>query len=358
MSEPAAFALIEDGETRYFADRWASATLRREVMWGPEDFKAWVTQFELLDEWPEDCDGGAVVDYDKKTLLWYGESWNNQVPRVLAAYRRLLLTAWTGFEVHRANTGVEELFARLGIPRHTDEDDEDDEDDIEDDYADDEDERLAREQEKYGYRAETVEDALLDDPEEDDEDNEDDDEDDEESIRAWITLIDASGATRHRQLEQLPLDLLKARPDSIDSLSKLPPAEIPPEAVVAEGLWINLTDKTAAIWGSPELLGTMRTLGKEWKDWKLTWAKRGYEDQCAVCNTKGVPMSTVDALAKILPMILSTEQFNLGTVIGALGGGLKKLHKTRCKPVLYLSIEVGRSTSRSWCRALNSRWYG
>jgi len=46
MSEPAMFALVRNGEARFFANRWAGALLQREVMWGPDDFEKWVLQIE------------------------------------------------------------------------------------------------------------------------------------------------------------------------------------------------------------------------------------------------------------------------------------------------------------------------
>lgn len=357
MSEPAGFALIQDGKTRYFVDRWASATLRREVIWGPGDFEAWVTQFEQLDEWPEDCCGGAVVDYDKKTLLWCGEGWNSQVPRVIDTYGILLATAWPGFTIRQATAGVDELYTRLGIEIEPDE--------LDDEL--DEDERQEREEERYGYRSTSLRDVRRVETEDSDSDEDttdevlDSDHDDDSELRAWITIIESDGQTRQRQLDELPLNLLKAKPKTLAALDNLSPAEIPREAIVSEGLWLNSAEKTAGIWGSPELLATMTKLGKQWQGWDLKWKRNGYAKQCMQCKTQGVPMSDADALAQILPMILSTQQFNMGSVLGAigdaLGGGVKKIaiKATGCLAfVVCLPLMAFGFFSGNWTAALGS----
>lgn len=332
MSEPAVFVLIRDGEKRFFVDSWASATLRREVMWGPDDFQAWVEQFEQLEEWSDDCSDGALVDYDKQTLVWSGDVSSFQTPRIWQTYSRLLATAWPNFTVKLASQGIEDIAAYLGLPRA------DDDDDIEDNEIDDEDD--------YELRPLKLEDARRDDPEE-----EEDDEDD--SLRAWITLVEEDGTTRQRQLSQLPLELLKCEPAVIAALAELPPAEIPKETLVSEGIILNPSKKTARIWGSDELLGRMKQFGKLWKGWQLKWTHRGYLEQCAASGTKGLPMSEIDVLARILPLVLSTEQVNLGVFMDALGGGVKKFAKKAtgclifvlCIPLVLFGVFSGNWTA-------------
>ncbi|MEM8944089.1 MAG: hypothetical protein AAGD11_02820 [Planctomycetota bacterium] len=306
MSEPAIFTLIRDGKRRHYADRWASATLRREVMWGPVDFEAWVEQFEQLDEWDDCCSGGAVVDYDNHLLLWSGDISSFQAPRMWRTYCQLMTAAWPNFQVKFADNGTDQFADYLGIPLSQEAADEGEDD---------------NDNEEYEHRPPTVVEARRDDP--DDQEASDVDPNDE-SLRAWITLIDDDGNARQRQLSELTLDLLRGESPAINALTALPPAEIPKEAYVSEGLLLNPTKRTARIWGSSELLNRMKQYGKLWKGWQLKWTHHGYADQCAASGTKGLPMSDIDALAKILPLILSTEQLNLGAVMDALGDGVKK----------------------------------
>ncbi len=331
MSEPAVFALVRDGEKRYYADRWASATLRREVMWGPEDFEAWVEQFEQLDEWEDCCSGGAIVDFDKRELLWTGETLGFDVPRIWQTHTKLVEAAWPNFTVKAASKGVEDLATYLGLPLN--------EERVEEDEDEDE----------YELRPLTVKDARRDDPE--DEDDEPEDEDD--SLRAWVTIIDEDGTARQRQLSALSLDLLKGEASAIDAVAKLPPDEIPQEALVSEGLLLNPSRRTARIWGSSELLTKMKHLGKLWKGWQLKWTKRGYAEQSAASGTRGLPMSDVDVLAKILPVVLSTEQINVGAFMDAIGGGVKKFAKKAtgclifvlCIPLVLFGVFSGNWTA-------------
>src|ERR1700752_402187 len=115
MSEPAIFCLIRDGHARYFGDRWAYVFLPREILFGPDDFESWVTQLEELDEWSDDCCGGAVADYDLKKLVWHGDVEALRIPRVAALYDRMLQAAWQGFEVTFAQAGLRDPAKAVGM---------------------------------------------------------------------------------------------------------------------------------------------------------------------------------------------------------------------------------------------------
>ena len=108
MSEPAVFCLIRDGQSSFYGDRWAGAFLYREILWGPEDFEAWVTQLAELDEeeWEGDGCGAVVADFDRRKLVWLAEADWLQVPSVLDLYEQLLRASWAGFEVSFAVEGM------------------------------------------------------------------------------------------------------------------------------------------------------------------------------------------------------------------------------------------------------------
>jgi hypothetical protein len=306
MSEPAMFALVRDGEMRYFADRWAGATLRRELMWGPEDFEKWVLQFEPLDEWEDECDGAAVIDFDRRILTWNGDTSSYRVPRVQFVYQKMLAAAWPDFEIHpvsaRSNALVKHLqsIGQPNTPALIAQDG-----DAQDESSD--------------YRPATVEEAKR--PVADEEEGQ---EAANDTVRAWVTIVDADGRTRQRHLDRLPLDLLSAAPEALSSLSALEPAVVPPEAIVSEGLCISPSQRTAGFWGSPELFALLKKHEARWNGWQLTWLKRGYADQCRVAGTRGMPMRNAEAVAKVVPLILSTQQFNAEVMLNAIGGGLKK----------------------------------
>ncbi len=304
MSEPAMFATVRDGVARFFADRWASAVLRREVMWGPEDFESWVLQFEPLDEWDGECDGGAVVDFDRRILAWSCDAPGYRVPRVSFVYQKMLAAAWRDFEIVHVDGGNEALARYLPSAG------EDTPALIVQNRGPDRDPPVAR--------PTTVDEARRCVTDDDEQENDDD------AIRAWVTLIDADGKTRQRELEALPFDLLMAKTDALQALAALGPAPIPPEAVVSEGIWINSSERSAGFWGPPELYAMMKKYSEHWQDWNLTWLKKGYADQCAAASTKGMPMTNAQAVAIVVPLILSTQQFDAQVMLGAIGGGLKR----------------------------------
>lgn len=332
MSEPAIFGLIRDGEARFYADRWAVVFLHREIMYGPDDFEAWVTQLEELDEWEDECCGGAVADYDRKKLVWYGETQALQVPRVAAIYERMLQAAWPGFEVGFAHEGMRDLAEAVGS------------DALGEWHGEERPETVLEAAGIYGDE---------DEPEDDEEGSSGGDERvfDEGELRAWVTIVEAGGAIRQRHLDGLPEDLLGASNDALRAIKDLPPAEVPPEAVVTEGMWVDEATRSIGVWGAPNLHKRLSGIDQAWEGWAVQWAERGYEQQCEVAGPAGVPMEEAEALAKLLPSILSTKRLDMSIVLGALGGGLKKTaaKATGCLlMVICLPLVIFGLVSGSW----------
>ena len=331
MSQFAMIAMIRDGHKRYFVDRYASGFLFREMLWGPDDFEAWTSQLESSDEW-EFADGGAVVDFDQRRLLWTDETESLAIPRVLSVYKKLLDTAWPGFVVRHADN-IAELFSVLGLSLDADDD------------------------EEYESRSETVliagrvydDEDEVDDIEADGESSDDEYRFDVEETRAWVTVIGNDGVVRHRQLEDLPLDLLMAEQAALQQLERLDPAEVPPEAVVSEGMWIRQDERRLGIWGCALTKRQLIRLQDHWPDWTVEWSDDGYATQCGISGPAGLPMNEQEALAKFLPIVLSTRRFDVDSVFGAIGGSIKKtalkcvgcLFITVCTPLLLFGVFSG-----------------
>lgn len=337
MSEPALLALIRGDHTRVYGNRWAAVFLHRELMWGPDDFEAWVGQQpELeLEDW-ETGDAGAVADYDRKKLVWCGSPEALRIPRLSALYGRLLQAAWPGFEVVRSTVGCSDLSQCLGLAATGEP------------YKPHRPESIAE-------AARTADEVAAIADEEEAEDSGDRSADEpfgEDEIRAWVTILGADGTIRHRHLERLSADLLRGDADALSALAQLRPAAVPPEAVVAEGLWIDETKKTLGVWGDRALEQIeLPEIREQWSGWSVTWADGGYAEQCRACGLMGIPLSDAEALAKILPMILSTKQFDVSTVMGALGAGLKRtaMKATGCLLfVICLPLVVFGLVSGNW----------
>lgn len=355
MSEPASFAIIRDGQKRYYGDRWASALLHRELVWGPEALETWILTLGELDEWHDDVDGSVVIDFDRRRLM-FNVAWEMlSVPKVAAIYNQLLAKAWPKYEIVSAATR-RELAEALDLPLHPHED---------------------REQFLLEYRAQSVRGAMGDDDRDDDDDDDDSEVDeeedrveqadgqagskllpyefDEDELRAWITITDSEGSIRHRQLQEISQDLLKCESQALMDLKQLPPSEVPKEAVVREGMWIEEAERTIGIWGGPNTKATLPLVERSWKGWDVQWAQRGYSQHCAATGPSGQPLSTERALAKFVPTLLSTERFDMSTVIGAIGGSLKKtaMKATGCLLVVICSpLLIFGAVSGNWTAVL------
>ena len=122
MGQRASLAIItEDGAELYYS-HWRANTLDRDLFWGPAHATAFIRQQRSEDEGAEILDdvwaeGGAVVDYTRRRLLWYGGedmSWNVPLRRVhLALMGRL----WPGWTIEWAHEGIADIADALGISR-------------------------------------------------------------------------------------------------------------------------------------------------------------------------------------------------------------------------------------------------
>ncbi|MFG0255302.1 MAG: hypothetical protein ACF787_09425 [Rhodopirellula sp. JB053] len=384
MSEPAVFVVIRDHEKRFYYDRWAHVFLYRNLVWGPDALDSWLAGEQPQDEdgdWFAESCGGVVVDHDRRTITWDGDDEALSVPRVSNVLNTLLETAWQGYDVEYAVNGLQSLANAAGIEWQEEDLEDDDVDDqevdeskLDEEFGDEEfadaapqrsqsrliesrDEGLA---DRLDDRPETVRDAagiyddeIDDELDEDDEDAGDEDDDDEfedDSPRAWITLINEQGVVRHRHLEELSRDLFVCDKNAFRQLLALKPNDVPPESVVTEGIWFDFRRREIGYWGNHQARRDLPVLQRRWQKWHVRWAENGYTDQCAVSGPIGIPMTDEEALAKLTPRILSTKRIDLGNIIGALGGQLKKtvakgvgcLTVLICLPVLLFGLIAGK----------------
>ena len=302
MSEPAIFVFVRDGVKKRFADRWAGAFLTRELMWGPEALEQWVSQFDVLendDEDVHDYDSPVIVDYDNRTLTWPGRDSESGAPAVEHVFGQVIVKAWPGFEI---------------ITFDYDDAGDSDYDPLED-------------------RHETIADASLLDEHDDEEDE---DSPFGESPRAWITIVDKKNKIRHRQLESLSQDIFSPGNDLARKLAALPPAEIPKELLVNEGLWIDIANRKIGVWGGSKLKKLLPRLSTGWRNWNVEWAEGGYQQHCEATQSAGERLDPAEALVEFVPQSLSTQRFDLSSMIGAIGGGLKNTAMKATGCLLFL----------------------
>lgn len=385
MSEPALLAIIRGGQTRYYIDDWSGYTLHRELIWGPEALEDWIVARDELEELEETCSSTVVANFDRKQLTFRIDSETLEIPKVGALYNRLVAAAWPGYEIACVALDHELLealgeetapdwsanpdYARIeyrpesvssavgNIDDDIDNFDDDFDEDFEEDPADDaEGDRRGR---RNGSTQDEVE-SSSDDAEEDDGFDDEDDDDDlefgETELRAWVTIIGSDGSTEHRQLSELPQELLQAKPSAVEELAELPACEVPAEEVVREGMWVDSGSRKLSIWGGPSTQAALTVVESAWKGWTVQWAPRGYAQHCADTGPIGKVLTTEKALAKLLPLLLSTHRMSFGSMFSVIGGAVKKtamkatgcLVFVVCLPIFIFGLVSGNWTAVAW----------
>ena len=388
MSEPALLAIIRGGQTRYYIDDWSGLTLHRELIWGPEALEDWIVARDELQELEETYSSTVVVNFDRKQLTFRIDSETLEIPKVGALYNRLVAAAWPSYEIacvaldHEllealgeettpewsANPDLARIEYRPDSVAAAVGDIEDDLDNFDDDFDEDFEEDPAfdadgdRRDRHSGSAdgddstsADAEEDNDLDDDDEDEEDD-DDLEFGETELRAWVTIIGSDGSIEHRQLSELPQELLQAKPSAVEELAELPACEVPAESVVREGMWVNSGSRTMSIWGGPSTQAALPVVESAWKGWTVQWAPRGYAQHCADTGPIGQVMTTEKALAKLLPLFMSTHRMSFGSLFSVIGGAVKKtamkatgcLVFVVCLPIFIFGLVSGNWTAVAW----------
>ena len=121
MGQRANLVIVKDGDWKLYYDHWCANRLDVELFWGPELATQFVEQRRPLEDrtdWLDDVwsKGGALIDHDRKTLVWYGGE--DILHDILE--RRVLLDLmqkqWPGWTIRWAHEGIAELGAYFRIP--------------------------------------------------------------------------------------------------------------------------------------------------------------------------------------------------------------------------------------------------
>lgn len=351
MSEFAVFIIIRDGERKFYADRWADTHVYREIVWGPEDLENWLEEGPLEEECYDDSSSGVIVDHDRRVLSWTPRFEGPlELPRVAAAFRKLLVTAWPGFEVREIAQGMASLEAAAEgvdvMPGPSAEPGL---------IAGDGDEEI------WGDRCDTVRMAAGIDEEQNETELDDyrfdeDDADggsvhwDEGDRGCWVTVIDQDGVVQHRHVAEISQDVIRGAERVLDEYLSLPARELPPEIHLKEGIWFDTRKRVLGYWGNPFGQQALQHFQAGWRGWTVNWhADGGYESQCAASGPSGIPLSAPESIGQLAPVLLSTKRFDFQTIAGAIGGQLKTtaikatgcLYVVLCLPILLFGLVSG-----------------
>ncbi|GAB5536772.1 MAG: hypothetical protein Rubg2KO_30210 [Rubricoccaceae bacterium] len=122
MGHRANLIIIEKGEVSVYYDHWAANILDVELFWGPKLAREFASQRDPLSpstEWLDEtwCEGGAVLDFDTQSLLWFGgEDVLFDVP-TRRVHFEMMSTQWPGWALKWAGGHVVELGDYVGYPR-------------------------------------------------------------------------------------------------------------------------------------------------------------------------------------------------------------------------------------------------
>jgi hypothetical protein len=121
MGQRANLVIIENGEWQLFYDHWIANSLHYELLWGPSIAVEFVRgmHHEKPTDWLDEiwCEGAALIDLDRKHLLWFSLEMSTSWPEQ-QALMALLRYQWPGWTIEWAWQGLIDLVRYLGLPDH------------------------------------------------------------------------------------------------------------------------------------------------------------------------------------------------------------------------------------------------
>ena len=121
MGSRANLLIVENGAYRLFYSHWCAQTIQRELFWGPKHAVEFIRIQREVDKsgWLDEiwAEGAAVVDLDKRSLLFFGgESIDFDVP-FRRVYLECLAKAWHPWTVRWAHEGIASIADYVKYPR-------------------------------------------------------------------------------------------------------------------------------------------------------------------------------------------------------------------------------------------------
>ena len=110
--------IIENSQVSVYYDHWAATILDIELLWGAKIAREFIEERDvkpdswLNDEWAE---GGCVIDFDSKQLLWYGGDNILCAPELNLINHELLEIQWAGWTIEWAKDGIFDLAKKAGV---------------------------------------------------------------------------------------------------------------------------------------------------------------------------------------------------------------------------------------------------
>ncbi|WP_190212304.1 hypothetical protein [Kitasatospora indigofera] len=125
MGSRANYVVVEGGDWSLHRSHWGAGRVATDLAHGPAAagrcFRANSRVDDALrtdpDGWLDDvwCEGAALVDHDRRTLLWYCDETSGWAR--YAAQAAVLARTWPGWEIRWASDGLGDLHDHLGLGR-------------------------------------------------------------------------------------------------------------------------------------------------------------------------------------------------------------------------------------------------
>lgn len=263
MGHRASYVIVRGGEPRIFASRFGAQTVGRDLFAGPEEAIALVESLTPDDQlythvW---CEGGAFVDEDARTLLFFGDDYHCALSTCLPlrrAFLAVLAERWPGWDVRWAHQGVVDFELRLGMapgrgfdpPRPPEE--------YEVRWAR---ESFGADEDGFPYRR-TAGTPPPEDPWED--------------RQTFVTVVGEGGAARDVISRRDPRELLIVGPRLLEWIDAAPPAPYTTELHVQGGVLIDLPRRTVESWRAEALSDhALSRFAASWPGWRLTRQTEG-----------------------------------------------------------------------------------
>ena len=120
MGHRANFAIVRDREFDLYYSHWGAYKLPNNLFWGPAHAQTFVEKQRLVDRtvgWLDGvwAEGGAVIDQEKKTLLFFGGEYIEEDIELREVYLEMLRHSWKGWDIEWAYDGILDIASYVGV---------------------------------------------------------------------------------------------------------------------------------------------------------------------------------------------------------------------------------------------------
>jgi hypothetical protein len=241
MGNRANIVVVENHDWQLYYSDWAGCRILDALIGGPDAALRYVRSLQHCSkaEWtdPMWADGGALIDLDRRRLLFFGEELMVEMP-VRRALMTVLAELWPGFEIGWAYDGTTELAGYVGATL-----------------------RESRWDRKPTIRPTHDRDVLC----------------------HLVSVVNAVG-----QLRMWPLywDLSEAwrGPQLLDVLPGRGLKKLALNMIPEGGVHIDVGAKTVGAWQTADGMGIFQALPELWSGWQTECWEDRYEEQVARCG--------------------------------------------------------------------------